>query len=225
MLDNFVFTLYEIFGYLFPGGLALLGISLLFWAVFVPRLPLGIATCQPGLVTWTAVVFISYLLGHAVQAIGNLILKGAEHDALGVNGTLPEEIRQRAAELSAKLLTVNGEKLNPVWIFRTLDEQSIQTGKAGDRDIFVYREGFYRGGAIALFFLTVALLVRSWLPGSSIQFTKGVFYISQWQFLTTALITAVVGRLFVSRYRRFAEYRISRAVLAALVLQKGNGGP
>ena len=137
MLDNFAFTLYEIFGYLFPGGLALLGISLLFWAVFVPRLPLGIATFQPGLVTWTAVVFTAYLLGHAVQAIGNLLLKGAEDDALGVNGTLPEEIRKRAAELSAKLLTVNAEKLNPIWIFKTLDEESVQSGKAGDRDIFV----------------------------------------------------------------------------------------
>src|SRR5438445_169723 len=205
MLENFAFTLYEIFGYLLPGGLALVGISLLFWAVFVPRLPLGIATFQPGLVTWTAIVFTSYLLGHAVQAVGNLLLNGAEDDALGVNGTLPEEIRKRAADLSAKLLTLNSEKLSPVWIFKALDEQSVQTDKTGDRDMFVYREGFYRGGAIALFFLTVTLLVRSWFPGSSIQFTKGVFYISHGQFLTTALIIAVVGRLFVRRYRRFAE--------------------
>jgi hypothetical protein len=37
------------------------------------------------------------------------------------------------------------------WAVRVLDEYSVQNGKPGDRDVFVYREGFYRGCAIALF--------------------------------------------------------------------------
>ena len=95
----------------------------------------------------------------------------------------------------------------------------VQTGKEGDREIFVYREGFYRGTALSLLLLSAALLVRMFVPGASIRFTKGLFQLSFWEPLITAVITGGVGYLFVRRYQRFAEYRITRAVLAALVVQ------
>jgi uncharacterized membrane protein YjjP (DUF1212 family) len=101
-----------------------------------------------------------------------------------------------------------------------LDEYSVQTGKPGDRDTFIYREGFYRGTSIALFVLSAAVLVRVAIPGSSIQFTKWLFCVSIWQGLLTAFIAAALALLFFQRYRRFAEYRVTRAVLAALIIQK-----
>ena len=144
MLDNFTFTLYEIFGYVFPGTLALFGLLLLFWALFVPCVPLGVAAYQPGLVAWTAFVVAAYLLGHGVQAVGNFFFKDAETAALGNNGTIPQEIRKNATNLAAKLLGVAPEKLTPGWVFRTLDEYSVQNGEVGDRDMFVYRGNLFR---------------------------------------------------------------------------------
>lgn len=219
MLGNLAFTLYEVFGYLLPGGVVLLGILMLFWAFFVPGVPLGFATYQPGLVTWTALVVASYLLGHGVQGVGNVLLTGAEDAVLSPTGTAPQWMRLRAAQLARNLLALGWDEIKPGWVVRTLDEYSVQAGEPGDRDMFVYREGFYRGAAIALFFLSIALLVRAWIPGAAIQFTVGLFYISTQEILLTALITSGVGRIFVRRYRRFAEYRITRAVLAALVLE------
>lgn len=219
MLDNFAFTLYEIFGYLIPGGIVLLGLTLIFWALFLPAVPIPVATLQPGLVGWVGFIVASYLLGHAVQGIANIFLKGAESAALGPQGTVPEPIRKAAAEFSGKLLNVPPEKLDSGWVFRALDEHCVQAGELGDRDMFVYREGFYRGTSLALFFLATTLIVRTYVPGTVLQFTKGPFYVSHLQGLFTALVVAAVGWFFVQRYRRFAAYRVTHAVTAALVLQ------
>ena len=220
-MGNFTFTLYEVFGYVFPGGIAFLAFIILYWAFVVPCVPLGIATFQPGLVTWVSVVAASYVLGHASQAVGNMIFHGAENSALASEtGTAPSWMRQRAQEEAGEILKVNSSELDPRWVFRTLDEYALQTGKDGDRDMFVYREGFYRGTAVSLFFLSATLLVRLLSPGASIRFTKWVFNVSWIELLATAIIVGGVGYMFVRRYRRFAEYRITRAILAALVIRK-----
>ncbi len=221
MIGNLTFTLYEIFGYVFPGGIAFLAFAVLFWAFFVPAVPLGIATFQPGLVTWVSVIVASYVLGHASQAVSNIIFHGAEKSALASEtGTAPSWMRERAQEEAGEILKVKSSQLDPGWVFRTLDEYGLQTGKAGDRDMFVYREGFYRGTAVSLFFLCAALLVRLFSPGASIQFTKGLFRVSCMELLATAIIVGGAAYMFVRRYRRFAEYRITRAILAALVIRK-----
>jgi len=221
MTGTLAFTLYEVFGYLLPGSVALQGILVLYWTFFVPRVPLGFATYHPGTVAWTALVIASYLLGHAAQGVANVIHTGAEDAALSPSETTPPWMLERATQLARKLLGLgSSDTISARWVVRTLDEYGVQAGELGDRDVFVYREGFYRGTSFAFFFLSIALLVRAWYPGASIQFTKGLFYISTLQLLSTALVTSVIGRIFVWRYQRFADYRITRAVLAALVLDK-----
>ncbi len=118
MTGTLAFTLYEVFGYVLPGAVALHGILVLYWAFFVPKVPLGFATYQPGLVTWTALVIASYLLGHAVQGVGNILLKGAEDAALSCSGTAPQWMRERAAELASKLMAVGLAEVKPGWIVR-----------------------------------------------------------------------------------------------------------
>jgi hypothetical protein len=218
MLENFTFTLYEIFGYLLPGSVALLGLILLYWALFVPRVPLGIASFQPGLGTWTLLVVVSYVLGHAVQALGNKLLRSVEASALAMRSA--GWMSERAQQVAAELIGIPAKEIQSNWVYRVLDEYTVQTGKPGDRDMFIYREGFYRGACIALFCLSAALLVRMVFPGTSVQFSKWLFLVSFWQLLLTAAITGGLGWLFFQRYKRFAEYRVTRAVLAALVIQK-----
>jgi hypothetical protein len=217
VLDNFTFTLYEIFGYLLPGGVTLLGLVLLYWALFVPTVPLGIATFQLGWGTWTLFVVVSYVLGHAVQAAGNQLLRSVETAALAMSSA--EWLSEQARSATAELLHVPIEQIAPEWAYRVLDEYSVQAGKPGDRDMFIYREGFYRGTCIALCFLSGALLVRAAFSGTSIRFTKWLFPVSGWQLLLTAAITGGVSWLFFQRYKRFTKYRVTRAVLAALLIR------
>jgi len=223
-MGNLAFTLYEVFGYVLPGGITFLAFVVLYWAFFVPAVPVNIASFQAGLVTWAAVTLASYVLGHAVQAVGNLCFHGAENSALGAeHGSAPTWMRERARQAAIEILDVGSDQqLEPRWLFRVLDEYALQTGKEGDREIFVYREGFYRGTALSLFLLSAVLLVRTFIPGASILFTRGLFYVSFWQLLLTAAILSGVAYLFVRRYQRFAEYRVTRAVLSALVIRNAS---
>jgi hypothetical protein len=222
-MANFAaFTLYEVFGYLMPGGVTLLAFLVLYWAVLVPGVPIGIATFQMGIVTWVAVAFASYLLGHATQGVSNLIFSTSIEDAVlnTETGSAPKWMRDCAKQAANEILKITGTvDFGGRWTFRTLDEFAVQTGQAGDRDIFVYREGFYRATSISLLFLCGALIVRLLVPGACIQFTHWLFHISFWELLMTAAVSGGIGYLFVGRYRRFADYRITRAVLAALVLR------
>src|SRR6266568_2878749 len=137
MLDKLTFTLYEIFGYLLPGSVAFVGFGLLYWGLFAPTVPLGVADFQPGLVTWSAIIIASYLLGHAAQAVGNRLLGGIEESALAMNEV--PWMRERADNSAAELLSVPADKIGARWVYRVLDEYAVQTGQAGDRDMFVYR--------------------------------------------------------------------------------------
>jgi len=223
MLQNFAFTLYELFGYLLPGSVALLALTMLYWALFVPSVPLGIAAFQLSLGAWTVIVVISYALGHAAQALGNKLLGHIEKTAEKTGVT--DVVNQRAHEATAELLGIPVERVTAKWAYRTLDEYAFQTGKPSDREIFIYREGFYRGTCIALFFLSLTLLIRLVIPGASIQFTKWLYPVSVWQFLLTAAITAALAWLFLQRFKRFVSHRVTRAILSGLVLLHNSRAP
>ena len=132
---------------------------------------------------------------------------------------------ERAVQTASELLGVQLDKIEPAWVYRALDEYAVQTGKSGDRDMFVYREGFYRASSVTLFFLSLTLLIRMIVPGASIQFTRWLFPVSWLELLTTAVVASLVAWLFLQRYKRFADYRVTRAVLSALVIRKASSHP
>jgi hypothetical protein len=165
------------------------------------------------------VILTSYVLGHAAQALGNIFSHSIEISLLDIDtGSAPQWMRENAEEPARKILKVVSHKVEPMWIFRAVDEYALQNGKSGDRDIFVYREGFYRGMALSLFILSSSLLVPMFVP-ASLAFANGIVHVSRWALLLTTLITTAVGYLFVRRYQHFVEYRVTHAVLAAFVVQ------
>lgn len=220
MLDNFTFTLYEIFGYLIPGSVALAGFGLIYWALFMPTMPMDIATFQPGLGTWVVMLGGSYILGHAAQGVGNKLLRGVETAALEMKSS--PLIRDTAFRCAAKILATDAKDLEARWVYRVLDEYSVQAGQPGDRDMFIYREGFYRGLCIALSFLAITLIVRATFPGTSIKFAHWTHIVSRTELALTTLFLVGLAALFLQRYRRYAEYRVTRAALAALVLTQSH---
>lgn len=100
MLNNFTFTLYEVVGYLLPGGVVLMGLALLYWALFVPAVPLGVGGFQPSLGTWTLIVSVAYVLGHAVQGVGNKLTERVENSTYSMK--MVKWISQRALRDSGK---------------------------------------------------------------------------------------------------------------------------
>jgi hypothetical protein len=108
-------------------------------------------------------------------------------------------------------------KFDEMTLFRFTDEYSLQKGLIGDRDIFVYREGFYKGSTVAFCMLTVGLIVRAVVPGSAVRMPGYVFFISSYQLFAGAALAAFAARLSKQRFFRFGNYRVTRAVFAFLV--------
>lgn len=74
MFKDIQVTLYDIFGYFFPGLILAFALSILSWAMFWPQEPYVIYTDFSGPVI-TIIVLIAYLGGHLSQACGNFLEK------------------------------------------------------------------------------------------------------------------------------------------------------
>jgi len=215
MLNNFTFTLYEIFGYLVPGSVTLTGFAIIYWAAFNPTAQLW-AGFDPGVGVWALLLSGCYILGHAAQAVGNKLFRQVEKKALEMKSN--PLLRESAFQHAARIFDVDIKSLDARWVYRVLDELAVQNGQPGDRDMFIYREGFYRGTCVGLFFLALSLIVRAAVPGTVLKCTYWTLALSQRELVFTSLIVCGLGWLFFQRYCRFTEYRVTRAVLSALVL-------
>jgi hypothetical protein len=216
VLNNFTFTLYEIFGYLMPGSITFAGMVTLYWALFNSHGPLRPESFNPQVGIWALLLGTCYILGHAAQALGNRLFRKTEERALEMKSST--DIRHSARKAAASILGENEAGLKAKWVYRALDEYAVQNGIAGDRDMFVYREGFYRGTCIALFFAAASLVIRAFIPGTTVVYANWSMNVTWHEFAITTGLVSGLGILFYQRYRRFVEYRVSRAALAALVL-------
>jgi hypothetical protein len=124
MLNNFVFTLYEIFGYLIPGSVAFSGLATVFWALFNRQGPLRPESFNPQLGTWVILLGTCYVLGHAVQALGNKFFRKTEECALEMESS--PEVRIPARKAAASILKQDEAGLKAKWVYRALDEYAVQ---------------------------------------------------------------------------------------------------
>lgn len=231
MFSKLPFTLYELFGYMLPGSVCLVGFVALYWALFVPSMPLSVATFRPGLGFWTATIIASYLLGHAVQALGNGLLRFVENAALQMNQNEKDKdegiewLRIRGREAASEITGIPLKELNAKSVHRVLDEVVVQKGRTGDREMLTYREGFYRGTCIAFFFVAITFVVRLCITGTSIQLSKWLYIVPRWQQTVVAGTVALLGWAYFERYVRFTKHRVIRAAVSALVILHKSEAP
>ena len=217
------FTLYEVFGYLLPGSVTLVALFLIFWAIYMPRrvIQIGLINVQ----AFAAGALIAYLLGHLSQAIGN-IAPGSfchfEKEALREDGpdSAANQFVKEAKIGVAKLCNVDKKTISADWLYRVLDETVVQFGVGSEREIYQYREGFYRGCTVAFAVLAGGLLVRCIVPSTAVELRNVVHYLSRWVLVFPLLISISATWLSYRRFRRFGEYRVTRALLAFLLLSK-----
>jgi hypothetical protein len=206
VLKDVQVTLYDIFGYLLPGFVALAALGALFWAVVAPHHPVTVPNWSGEI--WLAVIVSAYLAGHLLQAAANVVwqlLRRSETPRIcEVLKTLPADLRKA-------LETVCGSS-DPDVIYAVSDAAVLQKGNASEREIFTYREGFYRGMVAAFSVAIIAVIVR-WARGGAVYVEGGKTHsvpASAFAFLLGLFCLAAV--LSFGRNTRFARFRVAAAI-------------
>jgi hypothetical protein len=239
-------TLYDFFGYLLPGLVVLGALGLMFWVDQFPVTTIALSV--PGAEAWAIILTVAYIAGHMAQALSILLLNvlaapfcwlrtwgwltrwrwfqrrhyfcSNEHILLAqdVLGCLPNAYISAAKIKAVTLSGLPTDAVNGDWLFRVCDEAVVQRGNTGDRDIFVYREGFYRGLWAALLVMLVALLVRAAVPGAAIRIASGQTDLSAGAFRFFVVVVTACIYFSFQRFRLFGRYRITQALIAFLVM-------
>ena len=248
-------TLYDIFGYLLPGSVALgalhlcltglaghtkLGDLYLSWGVWVLYLSWEV---------WVLLGLIAYYLGHVVQGIGNgfewligakggagEVILGKAREAgkrerfrklivgkhwVPIDPNLRQETEDRINARVAKIFqpsmpTTNDTKDDESykWLYDCCAEVIAQYGLGEQREMYEYREGFYRGSAIAFVLLAGSILTVLHCPAN---LSSGLSVIT---LLSAAFCSLLAAFLCFRRYGRFSASRVKRTLLGFLVLDK-----
>lgn len=212
MLDNVKFTLYEITGYLLPGCLVALAVTAAFWTLFLWPVPFPVYLVESGFPVWIVLALAAYAGGHLAQALGNMLPANPEEDHLSFASQSP--VVRAARQSIAQLLQVEEASIPPKTLFAFCDEYAIQQGQPGDREMFVYREGFYRGCTVGLALLSASAMLRLAVPWTALRFLRYTYLVSRWQMLVIVVFLGTSTWLAYRRLKRFGCYRVNRAALA-----------
>lgn len=230
MLKNIQITLYEIFGYLLPGIILLTAISIFFWTFLSDLTPPILY--QLKFEYWMLILLISYFLGHIAQALANVV-----DEILCLNENfvflkknkekLPDIIVQEAKSKITQILGIDleykirDEKIRNEWLFRICDKIVVQYGSIENRELYVYREGFYRGSIISFFVLFLSLLFLSMkmlIHCKTINLCDSLHPINWLVIYILAFISLVGAIFFFFRCRRFIMHHVRQALLDFLIL-------
>lgn len=218
-MEKLSFTLYEVFGYFLPGVVGITAISILFWAIFWPTTPVPVQNVELSKLWYFILVVVSYYCGHVLQDISRSWFKNPDESVLDKPKSDLLPIVQCARQKIAAALDVNpSEGLSGSALVRVSDEVALQYGQPGDRDVFVYREGFYRGSIAAFLLLDVALLVRCIVPGSALRLPPPNSDVSRGQLIFLMSVVSCGLFFLARRYRHFAALRVMRGILAFVSL-------
>jgi hypothetical protein len=193
MLRNIEVTLYDIFGYLLPGSVAL-GALYLCWITFHPHSVLW----RPHRTdTWLLLGFIAYYLGHIVQSVGNFFehcVVGPREVILGQAGQhsrgeffvgthwepIDSNLRAETVKKIRELVCLKiADDAKGQWVYESCAELIAQRGRGDDREMYEYREGFYRGSAIALILLAIAS-IRVLFCGGDVRISQNTSVTRGW---------------------------------------------
>jgi hypothetical protein len=222
MWKDIKISLYDVFGYFFPGTILLASFGVYFWARFVPEhtsFPIAFGPTE-----WTLAILASYVAGHICQAIGSSVFPTqSSMDKDYANSKLiPKEITDKVDyELGQTFgIDPSPDKVSAYWKITLCDQALLQRGKTEYREIFEYREGFYKGLSLSFYILTATLLYRMSVPGAQIQIGEETYVLSQEFFIFATLISLFISAVLQKRHKRFAFYRTREAIVGFLTLNK-----
>jgi hypothetical protein len=218
MFKQIEITLYDFFGYLLPGAIILGAILILFWSLFWPSMPLTVHMALSTSAT-VSLLFAFYLLGHLGQAIGNLIERLRPVKVLRErNLRLSPEVRRVLLEAVSARFGLEAESFSSDDLFSLCDQTLVHHCSLGERDIFVYREGFYRGVCVALCLLCVTTILRLIRTPVLVVFGPATLEVHRSELALCAFLMAVGTWLAFERYLRFGRHKCQSCFLRFLAL-------
>jgi hypothetical protein len=217
-VEKLSFTLYEIFGYFLPGVVGVTAMAILFWAIFLPNTAVPIESLELSKLWYFGLVVICYYAGHVLQGISRSLFKNPDTLVLAHQTDMAPLVKRAQEQLATHLGMAQTETLGPAVTARLCDELAVQYGQLGDRDVFVYREGFYRGSVASFILLDLALLVRCLISGAALRLPAHVFSVSPLQLIFAIGVVTCSVFFLLQRYKHFAALRVMRGVLAYVSL-------
>jgi hypothetical protein len=219
MIQSFRLTLYDFFGYLLPGIIVTLAVALFIWPVYFPGKTLAVSPLPTqGLIL---IGIFSYFAGHLIQALGNLLGRTIkpEERLFGKAAKPSEHAIATAVRSTISSWGIDAGKLESIWLLRICDETLLQNGVVADREIYAYREGFYRGTCGSLLVLTVSLFVMFFSGNAALSIQGHVIELPKSFLLFCLVLSLVCAGMAFFRFTRFAQHRVNSAIAGFLVLQ------
>lgn len=210
-------TTYDFLGFLIPGMTIMLAILAFFGLVTQTEISLGLSFTEDTSAGWLVFVVASYVLGNIAQGVGNKVFRDRSVD--GVDQAQLEAARKRLRDRKI----IGDGHVKDREICDLCDLYMLNSGNgpfSNARDIYIFREGFYRGITVALGIWVVvgismlAILAATKLPLftlSSNLSTSSTFVFGG------CLIFTASAMLTYQRYKRFKEYRQKHAVNSFLI--------
>lgn len=245
MLKDLNITLYDIFGYLLPGGVFLLALSILFHSLIAPSQPIDLSKIFEG--KTTLIILIAYILGHFSQAIANWIKaigdclkiniwlrilnkrireickkKNDSQEMEDSNDSVPKcidkELFKAARSSMSTFLNIDENKITWKVLSDFCEEVVAQHGDTKDRDMYIYRIGFYRGLAISSFILLISSFVGKFLLDKPV-IISGLLEPKNHSILNSLIFICIFSTLaFYKRHLRFQSHRHTQIINGFLVL-------
>ncbi len=230
MLKEIQVSLYDFFGYLLPGIPVVLGVTLLFLTAYTPPLAkvppptapsISLLNDMPSVAGWFSLALLAYFAGHMGQALGNGLPARADNVAVNnIKGKgLPPCVIAACRSKAKAIAPYLDEQLPPKWLVRFCDTSIMLSGSAGDREVYVYREGFYRGlaiGCLVLFVGITAFIIRLTIWPISVTIGVVGWEITRRDLGFFLVLAAACSFLSYQRYERFGAYRATHALLGFL---------
>ncbi len=229
-------TLIEIVGYLIPGFILTISVVLLLFRFLSPEYPLSPEAQTVGV--YLLILFFSYLNGHLVQALANWILhpygeaqfllrKTSENIIIAVALKIKDLFNIELGK--GKDPKSNSESENPLkntendqisqkydihLMYQICRSGLNQYGNTSLREIYLYRESFYRGTTISTGLFTLSLIIFLFTGPPKIELSPNNPINISIYLLILMIITSLIFIFFmINRYMRFARYRAEETLL------------
>jgi hypothetical protein len=209
-------SLYDFFGYLLPGLVATAAL------VFVFSSRVELWHLKDSLVVVSLFV-AAYLLGHAIQAAGNALFN-EDRGTKEIFCSLPEAVRGKVHEQLMKTLgtglpDICRDPKVAIAAYAFIDESRLHSEQPNEREVYVYREGFYRGIVVATLLLGISCIIRASMGGATIALNNDAkICISATGCWIAVGVLALLSIAYGKRMYRFQKYRVERAIYYWLAL-------
>lgn len=223
-------SLYDLFGYLIPGLLGGFGLWLLMWSLAWPAATLSMAPAEDPIVA-IFILALTYAIGHVIQAVGNLLhgldgldLKQAltltSHDThVAKNGVLSKAVLTAVNEALQARYSATFQEFSPEERFALIDESRVLADREGDREVYIYHHGFYRGLLVAALLLILGISSRIFVARSCMLVGGAEYCAGRLELMLALIVVTGSAMAFRARLRRFARYRLVRAVMLWLTIE------